>query len=309
MTKKQIYEALYFGQKAKWFPVRFFSRFRNKIFLKRDSYEGRLNLSDRYLKNKWDDLKSVWFLSTGRAGTALLNELLNISPYLRVFHEPSPTMFNFSSDYYNRKIAFDEALKIFGYLRDEFVHDANYNYQVYVETNNRSIYIADLIKNHLQSSRFVHVYRNPYDVIRSGMRRGWYKDNNCDYYRMKPLLTEKYHDVWNEMSQIEKNAWHWMKINELSLKVKDTLHVDDFFSLPVEDLYSGNYDLIFKLYEFMSDGYIPSKGAVNRILSKKVNSQEKGFFPYAKEWEKKDLNKVNLIIGDVATLLSYEVIG
>lgn len=308
MMKKKVYEAICFANKRNWLTRSFLERFRNRLFLNQKSSKDRLYLSDRYIKNQWDDLENVWFFSTGRAGTALLNDLLNLSPYLSVFHEPPPTMFNFSKDVYDGKIELDDGVKILGYLRDEFVHRTNYNGQVYVETNNRAVYVADIIKARFPLSRFVHVYRNPYDVIRSGMRREWYKDNNCDYYRMEPLKSEEYYDDWKEMTQIEKNAWHWMMVNKLSLKIKTTLPEKDFFSLAVEDVYSGNYDIIHDLYEFIREGYFPSKWAINKVLSKKINSQNRGAFPYVRDWDKEDLKSVNVIISDVASTLGYAVI-
>jgi hypothetical protein len=44
--------------------------------------------------------------------------------------------------------------------------------------------------------KFVHLFRHPGEVVRSGMRRGWYNGHPSDRYRIEPGQHDPMRRLW-----------------------------------------------------------------------------------------------------------------
>src|SRR5690625_618085 len=159
-----------------------------------DPIEQAPQITNRNTDERWKSLQPVWVLSTGRTGTSTLTRLLNLSPAIDAYHELGPELFQFSYDYFREDIESAQALRTLMYLRDELVFRSYRDGMVFVETNNRLTYIADLLAELYPGGKFIHIYRNPYDFIRSGMRRKYYRGHMRDYARITPAAGEPNRD-------------------------------------------------------------------------------------------------------------------
>jgi|GEM_PF-1510256 len=267
-------------------------------------------ITNRINDDRWKDIKPVWVLSTGRTGSNSLTELLKLSPFLDAFHEPAPELFQFSYAYAMNKIHRNIALKTLGYLRDELVFRSIRDGQVYVETNNRVTYIADLLLELYPSSRFIHIYRNPYDFIRSGMRRNYYNGHMRDYARLRPNNQDAIHQQWEDFSNLQKVAWNWTIVNERCLNFKASLSENQVMSLSSESLFQADPSLIYSLFSFAgSKAFHPPKAEINKVMETKHNAQNKGQFANPKDWNSGQIEQVNDIIAPIASKLGYQLMS
>lgn len=267
-------------------------------------------ITNRKTDDSWETLQPIWVLSTGRTGTNTLTRLLKLSPEIDAFHEPAPELFQFSYDYYKGNIETFHALQTLVYLRDELVFRSYRDGFIFVETNNRLTYVADLLLEIFPASKFIHIYRNPYDFIRSGMRRNYYRGHMRDYARIKPTAGDNYYKRWNHFTDLEKVAWNWKKVNNLCLNFLAGVPDSQKMSFSSETFFSANPELISKLFDFIgSVRYQPPLSDINRVMKKKYNAQKKGRFSTAENWSSVQIKKVNRIISPVSRKLSYKTLS
>lgn len=265
-------------------------------------------ITNRQTDDRWKSLQPVWVLSSGRTGTETLTRLLNLSPRIDAYHEPAPELFQFSYDYYNGDIETSHALKTLLYLRDELVFRSHRDGFIFVETNNRVTYIAELLLELYPSSKFIHIYRNPYNYIRSGMRRKYYSGHMRDYARVKPRGDDVYHERWDNLTDLEKVAWNWRTVNELCLDFMNNLPDNQKLGFSSEAFFNADTNLVKNLFTFIgSDQYVPPPSDVNRVMKKKHNAQQKGQFSTPDNWTDSQVKNVNKIIANTAEKLSYEL--
>src|SRR5699024_3347188 len=194
-------------------------------------------ITNRHTDDRWQSLQPVWVLSTGRTGTNSLTELLKLSPAMDAFHEPAPELFQFSFDYAMEQFDQDTALSMLSYLRDELVFRSVRDGQIFVETNNRVTYLADLLLKLYPKSRLIHIYRNPYDFIRSGMRRKYYNSHMRDYARIQHTAQDPSHEAWTDFSPLQKVAWNWTTVNKRCVDSLDGRPTEQAMSLSTETLH------------------------------------------------------------------------
>lgn len=290
-------------------------RFRqvNRSFLRHvtsgpDPVETAPEITDRRTNNDWKRLQPVWVLSTGRTGTNTMTELFRLSPLTDAFHEPSPELFQFSYDYHMDHISRDEALRALMYLRDEIVFRSSRDGLIYIETNNRVTYLADLLLELFPESRFIYLYRNPYDFIRSGMRRRYYRGHMRDSTRIIPKASDPYYREWDSFSDIEKVAWYWASVNSHCIRFTEQLPDRQKMDLASERFFEMAPPLVDQLFSFIgSDEYHPPVSDVERTMGAKHNAQTEGSFSRPKDWTDEQMARVDRIIGPVARELSYRL--
>lgn len=279
-----------------------------EINSKRNPIQEATSITDRYTSDEWQQLQPVWVLSTGRTGTNTLTELLKLSPSVDAYHEPSPELFQFSYDYHMERIGREQALQALMYLRDEIVSRSFRDGLIYVETNNRVTYIADLLLELYPGSKFIHIFRNPYDFIRSGMRRKYYSAHMRDSARIRPKTSDPHYQKWEKYSNIEKVAWNWTEVNAACIGFMERLHEEQKLSFSSECFFEAPKQLMHQLFDFVgSDQYYPSNQSINRIMGAKHNAQLEGSFSRPKDWTEEQLQKVDQIIAPVARQLFYNL--
>lgn len=265
-------------------------------------------ITERRTDDQWKSLEPIWVLSTGRTGTHTLTELFQLSPKVDPYHEPAPELFQLSYDYYMGNIDRPGALSALKYARDERVFRSFRDGLIYIETNNRVTYLADLLLDLYPKSKFLYLYRNPYDFIRSGMRREYYHGHLRDAGRITPRADDKFYKEWQSFSDIEKVAWNWRAVNQLCISFMNKLPQNQQMSFSSESLFSANKELVDQLFDFIgSREYHPPTSAVDRVLDTKYNAQKRGSFSKPSDWTEGQARKVDQLIRPVANQLPYEL--
>jgi hypothetical protein len=265
------------------------------------------SLGEAYQRN-WENIPCVFVLSTGRTGTETLSALLGLSEVLDAHHEPKPRLTKTSFDAF---LGYDELSvevwkKIILAARDDFIAEAACRGKIYVETNNRMTYLAPALTQVFPSSRFIHLYRNPIDVIRSAMRRKFYVDHPWDFARIRPKTLDNGLAVWPTWRPIQKAAWYWAQINADIISFLDTLPNNRYFRASSEEIFSAQPDTLERLFKFVGSE-IPKRNSISRVLKRKLNAQRTGHFPPGRKWPDADYKDVVTIVGPVAERLGYKL--
>lgn len=217
----------------------------------------------------------AFVLSTGRSGTQTLAALLALSPELAAVHEQVPRLVHSSFEAYlagPRVVASEPWTRLVLAARDDLVWKAARNGKTYVETNNRLTYLAPALAECFPSSRFIHLYRHPYSVVRSGVARGYYRGHSWDFARIRPGPSEEVASSWSSMSQVRQVAWYWARVNRLALSFFEGLPDARKLSLSAEDLFMGSADTIQRLFAFVG-ARTPRQPELDRVLRAKLNAQ------------------------------------
>lgn len=255
-------------------------------------------------------LRCVFVLSTGRVGTDTLMRLLSLAPKIGAEHEPFPQLLSETKQAYQDRKFDTEAAR--NYLNARlFAEQKNClgrclrQRLVYVETSNRLTYIAPSLSQFFPHSMFIYLYRNPTDIVRSGMRRNYYTGHPWDLYRITPRRDDPFVNRWNSWSSFEKCCWYWKAVNEFSLEFLKFLLPERQFLLPSEVLFNQDFDKLQELFEWIG-AKAPGRSEMSEVLSVHHNEQQEGDFPKWPEW-KSDLRMcMTEIIRPVALELGYE---
>jgi hypothetical protein len=266
------------------------------------------SLEEAHARN-WEGCPCVFVLSTGRTGTMTLARLLNLSPSVEAVHEPTPKLVKASFDAYMEggpAVSDAKWKDVVRAAREELVYEANKRGKVYVETNNRMTYLASAAKRAFPASKFIHIYRHPYDVIVSEFRRGVYESHNWDYARIRPRRDNDRYERWDRMSPLEKIAWYWSAVNSESLDFLESLPSQDTLGVRSEDLFARDEDCLETLFEF-AESDLPPRLMIEEILRQRLNRQSLGEPMAPTDWTEKQMRAVKSLIGVTAERLGYEL--
>lgn len=291
------------------------SRVQNKLqrYLDHDQIVRKrtLNLTlGKAYEQAWQDLACVFALSTGRTGTQTLAAMLRLSPHVLAQHEPAPRLVKATFDAYME--AHDEGwvekwTPFMLATRDDFVLEANALGKVYVESNNRLTYVAPALMAAFPSSKFIFSHRDPYKVIRSGMQRGAYQGPNMawNFARIQPRKGEPFHEEWDTLVPLEKEAWRWAQINQLAYDFFSTVPEARRMELPAATFFSGRKEVYKKIFEFIGVP-CPPMSEIEGIMGKKMNAQAH-FNGLSFEWTEEAYARVRHFIEPTASLLGYDI--
>lgn len=220
------------------------------------------------ISEMYNNYAPVFILSTGRAGSKFLPELLNLSPTISAYHEPRPTLEYFSNyAYYHQE---EEEAKILTQMIDavrmELILEDFIKDKIYVESNQCLTFFAPVLAALFKKSKFVHVVRHPGDFVRSGVRKGWHKNDTIWESGRLKMSDEK---QWAGMDQIERLSWLW---NTTNLFIENFRHIipkerTEFFKM--EDL-AMDVRIVKDLLHFIGGEEIPNS-AIKKIQTTKVN--------------------------------------
>lgn len=270
----------------------------------RSPYVARLG--EAYARG-WKGCPCVFVLSTGRVGSQTLTALLALSPAVVSEHEPFPRLVKASIDAYleGGDLGASEKWRevVYG-ARDDLVCEANRRGKIYVETNNRLTYLAPILATCFPDSKFIHLHRHPYEVVRSAMRRGYYESHNWDFARVRPRASEPLAATWDALPRLEKCGWFWSRINEEAASFMATLPPERALDLRADLLFGGDEATMRRIFSFVGIDF-PAQELVEEVLGQKLNAAVRGAFPGAGDWSEDDRQAVWRQVEVVATRLGY----
>ena len=245
----------------------------------------------------------VWCLSTGRVGTQTLAHLARLDDTIYADHEPSPNLFALSNLGYHHAGKEDCSAILAESFRLARESVKTCGRAVYVETSPQVTFLAPIIKKVFPQSVFIHVVRDHFEVIRSGMRRGWYDGHPYDQWRLVP--GEKADIDWLELSLLEKNAWLWAETNRWIMQFLKSVDDSESHILQSGDLFSGNQGEISRFFAFLGVAS-PESELIEKVLGKKLNSQKTGSYPSAGDWNREDRKRVEKWTGEMMASLGFD---
>ena len=225
--------------------------------------ENAHDLPDRVLSES----KPVFILSTGRAGTQFITELIDGTKGWDVVHEPQPELLYTSRWAYENQNAIGEIKAAFLAARYEILRNSYLKNCRYLETNNRVSFLAPAIAELIPSAQFIHLVRKPESFVRSGMLRNWFTNEHLtDEGRIFPKKN-------GPQTQEEKIGWLWNETNQFIHNFGLTIPSQRFLSLRSEDLFQKN-ESVEELYSFLNLDY-PGNEAIAKLRKKPVNQSKR----------------------------------
>jgi hypothetical protein len=253
-----------------------------------------------FLKNS----ECLFILSSGRTGSLSTVKLLNTSPYIKAYHEPSPRLRKLSkAAYYDLWENEDKYRQIFTGARGFRLSYSKIFRRIYAEAT-YMIYLSPMIARLIPKSKFVHLYRHPAAFVTSGMRRGWYDNHLYDKYRLEPAMNDPIRKDWVKWSRSSKILWVWTAVNEYILNFQKSLGEGRFLGLKHEDLMVAEKGKYRKLFEFLRTP-CPAYEKINSVLSVKHNAQLEGSFHEFKYWTGEERADLKQIAGETMAKLGY----
>jgi hypothetical protein len=260
-----------------------------------------------------DSKPCVFVLSTGRVGSETFKNLISLSRNVMVFHEPRPELFSLSKSAYMLQNEYrdypsvkEALLEGFWVGRRDLMRFVRGCDRGYVETGPDVTFLAGILAGALPYAKFIHLVRNPFDTIYSGMRRKWYAGHEYDNYRIRPLVGAKYADQWDSFSPFEKNVWLWTETNRWICALMSSLNPDRTFFIHSEDVFNGDQQKLTELFNFINYGFFPPIDKIKRVLGMKYNAQKTGDFPEQSKWTSQQKEFLLSVASETATRIGYD---
>lgn len=246
---------------------------------------------------------SLFVISSGRTGTKGVVALLAQSPRILSLHEPTPTGVEEAKRAYLDGLEGGRYAEFLRRARGQRLFYARVTGRSYAEATNM-IYLAPLIAEELPGSRFLFLHRHPGEVVRSGMRRGWYERHPWDPYRITPRPDDPAHAQWPEWDPFEKICWFWHAANRYILDFVASLDPQRVMVLSFEDYTGGDLESKRALFRFAGQEP-PADDRLTSVVSLKVNAQHTGDFPKYAEWTDAQRDTLRRIAGPTMERLGY----
>lgn len=212
----------------------------------------------------------VFVLSTGRCGTKLLSGLLQLNSRVAVYHGNTPELTWYSGYAFQHFKTKDSELKTaIDLARYEQIRNEYLLGKKYIETNNRITFFAHQLAELYPRSKFIHLYRDVYKVVKSGNSRNWYgNDKLIDEGKIRPLGENT---VWEQFSQVEKIAWMWNETNRFADDFKKTVEASRVMTIEAEELFL-NVNQAKAIFSFCGLE-APASGLIAKTIHRPVNKQ------------------------------------
>jgi hypothetical protein len=174
----------------------------------------------------------------------------------------------------------------------------------YLETSPQGTFSAAVIQRVVPNVRFIHVVRDPRDVARSGMRRGWYNGHKADATRIVPRANSEVAQHWKSLTLLQKNLWLWSETNRWIIDFTADLPSERKLLIRAEDVFAGREEVMEMVFAFLATPMPPLR-KIQRVLSKRLNAQKKGSFPKPCGWSRDMRHDAVVMAGGVADTLGY----
>lgn len=255
----------------------------------------------------------VFFLNTGRSGSAFLDKALGSIGGIASYHEAFPNLMMFPSYALRNQKESVILRKIFEAARLELMLGAFLKQRVFVETNHCLVFFAYQIKEVFPNAKFVHLLRHPGDFVRSAIMKGWHKNDSI--WEDNRIRLED-HDAWNKMSQLERLAWTWARTHEFIEEFKVGF-AKDVITVRLEELVSSDSKFA-EVIRFIDPSLKYDGELLDRIRRKKVNEIYIGpdeppnmfklsSYPRYADWEMAQKQRLVKYCGELGTRYGYSL--
>ena len=184
----------------------------------------------------WESTKCLFVLSTGRTGTTTVVQLIDLSPSISAVHEPEPRHLELLRESFLRPFnEFQSQIPLITRARRSLIGKTGAQDLAYAEATILKFF-APTLAQLLPNAKFLHLYRHPADVVRSGMRRRWYDGHSYDQYKILPSPGGPVAAEWDSWGAFEKNCWTWQAENDYFLRFGELVGDDRCLKMSFEEL-------------------------------------------------------------------------
>ena len=253
------------------------------------------SLATRESIDKYLEIPMLFIYGTGRSGTTFMAKIFEGIPNLCSFHEPLPYEgFAHSEAAIRPKSAarYVSAFKRFDVANRIKKHKCSN----YIESNGYIRLHIPFMRKFFPNAHFLHLVRNPKDVIRSHMNRNVLLDPHPIY----PSSWGPPHGIssenWREMDRFEKLCWLWSNENSTMRENAD--------KTVLFEKIIGDYDY-FKEFILNRITVDISKQKWEAMAKTPVNISASYSFPEYPEWDEIHKRKFAALCGDEMTQYGY----
>jgi len=232
--------------------------------------------------------------------------LIGLARVARSYHEPEPGAPKYPASvvpYYSTDDQRPDLIEKFTEYRSRVMYEHQQKGLVYVECNGLKFY-AHIIAQLMPNAKFFFVHRHPAEFVRSGIRRGWYKDHHWDSTRLTPREQDPAARHWNGWDQFEKICWLWHTTNAFFLEFLTTIKPERYVVLPFADIVAINTNAWTALFDLAAIPR-PSVSQVDSVLNVKHNAQQTGAAFEVEDLSPEHWDKMQSIAGETMARLGY----
>jgi hypothetical protein len=208
------------------------------------------------------DTSPVFVVSTGRAGSKMLSDVLALHSAACAFHEPLPQLNAEAFAKWRGRTRTDRIEGRVAMKRRRVIEQVSGNGLVYVESSHFCSHLIPEL-DRLFTPRFVFLIRNGRDVVKSGLRLGWYAAGEVEASRQRvatlmrrsllidlgtPGIDHRLAPPRPFQDRLDKIAWLWSEINGIILRDLKLIDDDRKHVVKIEDF---GPDTIAKLLYFL----------------------------------------------------------
>ena len=188
----------------------------------------------------------IFVVSTGRSGSMMLAKVLGLHPEICSFHEPLPQLNTEAYAKWNGRITNERIEKNINRKRKNLIIQIQRNGYNYLESSHFCSHLIPLLVK-LFNAKIIHIYRNGYDFVNSGLNRSWYNESGT---LQKSLTIIRRLTLWNVgyqildhrlnppkklNSKVEKISWLWSEINRIIIRDLNEIPSDQKLSIKLEE--------------------------------------------------------------------------
>lgn len=228
------------------------------------------HVSSSYLEEFFKNYSPVFILNTGRSGSALLQDVFTNYDNIDAFHEAHPTLFLLPNYAYHNQGEGKILENIFRAARTELLLTSKVNSKIYLETNQCLVFFAYQILKVFPNAKFVHLTRHPGDFVRSGIMKGWHKNDSVwemGRIRMKDEIE------WSKLTQLQKLSWVWRETHGFIERFKETVNSNGIFTVKLEDLIKKR-EIFNELLNFIGSNREATPKEFTNLFKRKLNKIE-----------------------------------
>jgi len=215
------------------------------------------NILSRYYK--WNNIKVILIVGTGRTGTEFLAKYIEEMDKKRIFsaHEPYPDLLKLSVDIRKKNLTNKRITTLLSRNRlNQLLTIKKKGIKIYVESNNNLSFLLPYLKNVFRNVKVLFFTRNPEDFLFSEMNKkhgkaGFYIYSKSDKRKRinAILMNDEPHNYhWNNWCRQYKIVWYWKYCNDFILK-----HINNYEHKIVkyEDFFSSQEEIKRDVFDFI----------------------------------------------------------
>lgn len=172
----------------------------------------------------------------------------------------------------------------------------------------------------LYDGRYIHLYRDGRDFVRSGLQRGWWYADRSDWtlkHMIRRWLRRKFFIEFSDAgwedhrlepprglkSRMQKIAWLWTEINSVILSDLQELPSSDRLALKLEDFGENSVKLVLDFLALPSTRSVVEQ--IVRVVKSKPNKTGNLEVPEFSEWPEEKKKEFWQVAGAMMERLGY----